>query len=188
VIKNKQRDDHALKFLLCNKREDKPDPMMHWYALYTKPRHEKKVFSALQERQIESYLPMVMRRRQWKDRVKMVEFPLFSGYLFARFDPRDRFTILPLPGMVRIISFLGEPAPIPDWQIESLKIIVEKGGVPEAASFAQIGQPVRVTGGAFSGARGVIVETRQETRLLIQIEGLRQALSVEINRNDVEPV
>ncbi len=162
--------------------------MMQWFALYTKPRHEKKVFLALQERQYETYLPLEMRRRQWKDRVKMVEFPLLPGYLFIRFDYRDRFEILPLPGIVRIISFRGEPAPIPDWQIETLKIIIAGGGKPEPEPWQQIGQPVSVIDGPFSGASGVIIEKRQASRLVVQIDGLRQALSVEINRSDVKPI
>jgi transcription antitermination factor NusG len=100
--------------------------LMHWYALYTKPRHEKKVNDQLEGKGIISFLPMVEQLRQWKDRRKKVWIPLFNSYVFVKIDLKDRYNALQTHGVVRLVSFGGEPAAIPDWQIEQLQQVIEK--------------------------------------------------------------
>ena len=94
---------------------------MSWYAIYTRPRHEKKVNDQLLEKQFEVYLPLITRTRQWKDRKKKVDMPLFSSYVFVNFEYKYRFDVLQTDGVVKIVNFNGTPAVIPDWQIESLR-------------------------------------------------------------------
>ncbi|MCB0292804.1 MAG: antitermination protein NusG, partial [Calditrichaeota bacterium] len=81
---------------------------MSWYALYTRPRHEKKVFDQLQEKRIEAFLPLTKELRQWKDRRRWVETPLFTGYVFINIDLRFRLEALQTYGVVRLVSFGGE--------------------------------------------------------------------------------
>src|ERR687884_298447 len=100
------------------------DTEVRWFALWTRSRHEQVVREQLEQKRIEAFLPTVTRWSRWKDRKKKIDWPLFPGYCFARFDPRDRLPILKCMGVVNIISFEGEPAPIPVHEIESIRLLV----------------------------------------------------------------
>ncbi len=155
--------------------------MEHWYAIYTRPRHEKKVYDLLVEKNQEVFLPLVTRVRLWKDRKKKVEMPLFNSYLFVRFDYKDRFDILHTKGVVKIVNFKGEPAIVPDWQIEQVKKMVEKAQTIRLEDYMRIGQQVEVVEGPFKGMRGAVKMIKGEQRLLLTIDGIMQTISVEID-------
>ena len=101
------------------------DDEVHWFAIWTRSRHEHVVREQLERKQIEAFLPTVTRWSRWKDRKKKVDWPLFPGYCFARFDHRERLPILKCTGVVNIISFEGELAPIPDHEILGIRRLVE---------------------------------------------------------------
>ena len=154
--------------------------MTQWYAVYTKPRAEKKVFERLEDKEIETFLPLIEKVRIWKDRKKKLEIPLFPGYLFVRFDYKNRFDILQTDGIVKIINFRGVPAVVPDWQIDSLRRLLEH---PETLQLENAMQPddlVEVTEGPFKGIKGCVRTVKDVSRLVIIIEGLQQSVSVEI--------
>lgn len=155
--------------------------MIHWYAIYTRPRHEKKVYDFLLEKKQEVFLPMITRVRQWKDRKKKVEMPLFSSYLFVHFDYKYRFDILQTNGIVKIVNFNGVPAVIPDWQIDSLKKMLENPASLRLENFIRPGELVEVIEGPFKGMRGAVQTLKGETRLIVTIEGIMQSVSVEID-------
>ena len=92
-----------------------------WFALWTRSRHEQVVREQLEQKQIEAFLPTVTQWSRWKDRKKKIDWPLFPGYCFARFDPRERLPILKCMGVVSIISFEGEPAAIPEQEIQGIR-------------------------------------------------------------------
>src|SRR6266511_5872822 len=96
----------------------------HWFAVWTRSRHERAVYDQLVERGIEAFLPTVTRWSRWKDRKKQVAWPLFPGYCFARFEPPSRMGVLKCSGVVSIIGFNGEPAPVPDEEIEGVRTLV----------------------------------------------------------------
>src|SRR4030042_2560830 len=96
----------------------------HWYALYTHSRAEKKVAEELERQGIEHYLPLYKTLRQWSDRKKKVELPLIRSYLFVKIREKKSYPVLQTPGVMRIVSFSGRPVPIPDWQIENLRIVL----------------------------------------------------------------
>ncbi len=154
--------------------------MEHWYAIYTKPKHEKKVYKELADRNKEVFLPLVMRLRQWKDRKKWLESPLFTSYLFVRIDFKYRHEILETTGVVKIVSFRGVPAVIPDWQIDAVKQMLRYPETLRLEKYIRPGEVVEVIDGPFKGLRGTVVTLRNETRLLITIEGIMQSVSVEI--------
>jgi len=154
---------------------------MSWYAIYTKPRHEKKVHSQLMEKDVESFLPVITRKRQWKDRKKNVEMPLFSSYLFVNFDYKYRFDILETDGVVKIVNFNGVPAVVPDWQIESLKQMLTFPKTLQLESYIQPGEIVEVTDGPMRGLRGTVVNRKNANRLVLTIEGIMQSVSVEVD-------
>lgn len=143
----------------------------------------------LLEKGEEAYLPLLPVVRQFKSRKKEVELPLFPSYVFCRFDYKNRFRVLETHGVMRIITFKGTPASIPDWQIESLKTVLEMD--PDSLrmeSYLRQGDLVEVTDGPFRGLKGTITNMKGETRLIITIDGIMQTVSVEINREQVEPV
>ena len=85
-----------------------------WFAIWTRSRHEQVVREQLERKQIEAFLPTITRWSRWKDRKKKIDWPLFPGYCFARFDPADTLPVLKCTGVVNIVSFEGKPAPIPE--------------------------------------------------------------------------
>ena len=156
-----------------------------WYALHTRHRHEKKVNQRLLEKGVESYLPLNTHYRKWSDRYKEVKEPLFSCYVFVRIDLRHQLSALQTDGAVGLVSFSGIPAPIPDEQIEALQRIVEGNRHVDYAEYMPPGSRVKVTQGPFQDIEGIMVRTKSENRLIISIDGIRQAISVEIDPRDV---
>ncbi|MBN2425502.1 MAG: UpxY family transcription antiterminator [Calditrichaceae bacterium] len=159
--------------------------MIKWYAVYTKPRHEKKAEELLKNKGIETFLPLVKRVRQWKDRKKKVELPLFNGYLFVHIDYKYRFDILGTHGIVKIINFKGIPAVVPDWQIQSLKQMLEHPELVQLEEYMKLGELVRVSDGPFKDLIGTVKQIRGEDRLIITIEGIMQTVSVEVDRSNL---
>lgn len=159
---------------------------MKWYALYTRPRHEKKVYDQLIEKGVVAFLPVVERVRQWKDRKKRVEMPLFNSYVFVRIDLKDRYYSLQTHGVVRLVSFGGNPASIPDWQIEQLQQVIKHPDTLELEHYLREGDWVEVTTGPFKGVKGRLKELRGQTRLVINIDGIYQSVSFVIDKDQVE--
>jgi len=157
-----------------------------WYACRTRARAEKQVNRMLRLRGVESYLPLLEQVRQWTDRRKRVGFPLFPGYLFARFNVGTTHEVLRTPGVVDIIRHDGSPAPVRDEELDSIRILVAGvnagGSPPEPVEFLHEGQEVIVTEGPFSGIRGTLIEDRSRARVVIRLSALRRALSVELPR------
>jgi len=157
-----------------------------WYACRTRPRAEKQVGRLLRLRRVESYVPLLEQVRQWTDRKKRVGFPLFPGYVFARFSLAMVHEVLRTPGIVTIVRNHAGPAPVADDELDSVRTLV--AGVnagnppPEPVEFLEVGQEVIVARGPFSGIRGVLGEERGRARVVIRLSALRTALSVELPR------
>lgn len=162
-----------------------------WYAAYVKSRHEFRVHECLVRAHIETFLPTVNRLRRWKDRKKLVTFPLFPGYLFVHICTRkDAFLpILKTPGIVKFLSIRpGPPDPVPESQIASLKNLVAAGKDIEPYPYLQAGRKVRIKWGPLAGVEGILVEKRGQHMLVLSIDILQQGASVRIDAADVEPV
>ena len=155
--------------------------MNKWYAIYTRPRHEKKVYELLIEKKQEAYLPLITEVRLWKDRKKKVDMPLFNSYLFVKFDYKKRFEIVQTHGIVKIVNFNGIPAEVPDWQIESLKRMLEKPETVRLENYIYPDEYVEITVGPFKGMRGMVKSLKGEARLVITIDGIMQSVSVEVD-------
>lgn len=161
--------------------------MNHWYALYTRSRHEKRVAESLGLRGFEAYLPLVPKVRQWHDREKIVDWPMFPGYVFVRFPPSESSQVLSIPGAVRIIGVGGRPAPIADEDIENVRLfascVAATGAVPSSVPGVERSEPVIVRSGPFSGVRGIVLEHRGPDRVLIQVgvDVIDQAMRIELD-------
>jgi transcription elongation factor/antiterminator RfaH len=158
---------------------------MSWYAIYTKPRHEKKVNTLLQDKRFETYLPLIKQTRQWKDRKKKVDMPLFNSYIFVNFDYKYRFDVLQTDGVVKVVNFNSQPAVVPDWQIESLRKMLDHPETLKLEHYFKAGELVEVTTGPLKGLRGVIMRRKGEHRLVLTIDGIMQSVSVEVSAADL---
>ncbi len=161
---------------------------MAWYALYVRPRHEKTVYQQLVEKRVESFLPLTKQLRKWKDRKKWVEMPLFSGYVFVNIDLKDRLQALQTHGVVRMVSFGGVPAVIPDWQIEQLNKILQEGTSIQPEEYLKVGDYVEVVEGPLKGVRGYLREKRGESRIAILIDGIYQSASFVVDKYFVKKI
>lgn len=164
-------------------------PSPHWYALWTRSRHEAVVRSQLSERQIEAFLPTVSRWSRWKDRKKKIDWPLFPGYCFARFEINQSLTVLKCTGVVSIVSFEGQPAPVEEREIESIRRLVESELQYDPCPLIKTGSLVEVVAGPLRGVTGRL--TRKDAaraRLVLSVDLIGQAVSVEVDVADVRTV
>lgn len=161
-----------------------------WYALYTRSRFEKKMLTELTDRSIEVFLPMREVLSRWKDRKKRIWIPLFPGYIFLNHvdTPENRYRILNIPGAVRFVGFEGHANPIPDEQIEYVRRFLEASIAVDPYPYMQVGSRVEVIAGPLKGIRGILVEKRGRFRFVIQVDLIRQAVSVEIDASDVRAI
>jgi transcription termination/antitermination protein NusG len=161
-----------------------------WYALYTRSRFEKKMLSELTDRSIEVFLPMREILSRWKDRKKRIWVPLFPGYIFVNHvdTPENRFRILNIPGAVRFVALEGHADPIPEEQIQYIRRFLESSIAVDPYPYMQVGTRVEVIAGPLKGIQGILVEKRGRFRFVIQVDLIRQAVSVEIDSSDVRPI
>lgn len=160
-----------------------------WYAVYTRPRFEKQVYERLTEQGIEAYLPLVKTMRQWSDRKKMVEIPLFSSYVFVHIDRRQYDPVLHTHGVVKYVSFEGKAATIPPEQIDNLKIIVNSNEKVETTwEKRKKGDRVMVTAGPLKGLRGELITDGDRRKVLVRIDKIDQNLTVEVHPSLIEKI
>ena len=138
-------------------------------------------------RTIEVFLPTLTRWSRWKDRKKAVDWPLFTGYCFARFDPADSLQVQRCPSVVSIVTFCGALAPLPDHEIESVRLLVTSDLQFDPVPFIKEGDRVEVIHGPLRGVIGRLVRKGDHARLLIAVEMISQALSVQVDAADVRP-
>jgi len=158
------------------------DNALPWYALYTKPRHEKKLADLLNEKGIEAYTPVRKVLKQWSDRKKWVEEPLIRSYCFVRAQPEYYFEALNTYGAVRYVWFSGKAAAIPDRQINTLKVVEGSNlDVETISSNLKPGSFVKVTAGPLIGTIGELVSLAGNKKVIIRIDHLETVLSVTIS-------
>ena len=159
-----------------------------WYALQLRSRFEKVVAMHLRGKGYEEYLPVYRSRRQWSDRVKEIELPLFPGYIFCKFDINDRLPLLVIPGVMSVVGFGGVPMPVPDRQIAAVERIVTSGMKYGPWPTIGRGQPVVVRYGPLRGLEGLVVEVKNNYHLVVSVQMLQRCVSVEIDRDCVAPI
>ena len=164
------------------------DAALAWYAAYTHPRHEKKVAEQLEQRDIENFLPVYHSVRQWKDRRKELDLVLFPGYVFVHLSLSDRLRVLNLPGVIRFVTFNGQPAALPGDDLLALRNALAHGLRAENHPYLNVGRKVKVVRGPLFGAQGILQRVKTNARIVISIDAIMRAVSVEIDETDVVPV
>ncbi len=158
-----------------------------WFALYTSSRREKQTHDFLLRQGVNSYLPLIKTLKQWSDRKKWVEEPLFRSYLFVHISEAEYFEVLNAPGAVRFITFEGKAVPIPPQQIEAIRQFVDTGQeLPEVELDIEPGTEVDITAGPMKGIGGILMEIRGKKKVKIEINGLGKAVYLELPASHIK--
>jgi transcription antitermination factor NusG len=158
-----------------------------WYAVYTKSRTEKKLATELEEKGIEVYLPLLKTLKQWSDRKKWVEEPLFRSYLFVRIYDKNYLDVLQTDGAVRFITFRHERIPVPDAQIEAVKAFLnDEERISTTETDYHPGDLVEIIRGPMRGLLGTLVEVKGKQRVMIEIESIGQRLMINVPKSMLE--
>lgn len=158
-----------------------PEPTWPWFGLRTRSNHEKVTATVLENKGYEHYLPTYRSRRRWSDRVVETDQPLFPGYVFCRFNPVQRLPIMTTPGVVSIVGFGKDPAPIGDEEIEAVQAVMRSGLAAEPCPFLREGQRIRVKYGSLSGVEGILTKKKSSWRMVVSVTMLQRSISVEID-------
>ena len=155
---------------------------INWYAIYTRPRSEKKVFELLSKNDFTAYLPLISTIRQWSDRKKKVQLPLISSYVFVRTEEKALKNIFPINGVVKILKHLGKPAIIKDYEIENLKILLEDLDNITFINNIELrkGDSIIVENGVFKGLIAECIELNGKHRIIVRIDALGDLIEVNI--------
>lgn len=135
---------------------------------------------------LEEFLPIYQVRRRWSDRIKIVDVPLFEGYVFCRFDDSQMIPVLSAPGVVHVVSFDGAPAAIPETEIEAVRRLVNSKLPASPCPYLKEGSPVRIRSGPMKGVEGRLVEIKNQYRLRLSVHMLQRSVEVEIDPESVE--
>ncbi len=170
------------------------DPSRSWFAVRVKHQFETPVASHLRNCGFESFLPLYRARRKWSDRIKVVEAPLFPGYVFCEFDPQNRMPIDLLPGVNGIVSFGKKLAPVDPAEIHALQAVVASG--IESAPWPRLepGRKVEIDFGPLRGLQGVVVQEaargsqKEQFQLILSVTLLNRSLAVQINREWIRSI
>jgi|SRR5688572_17400931 transcription antitermination factor NusG len=159
-----------------------------WYAVYTKPRWEKKVHRLLTEQQLESYCPLNKVYRKWSDRIKVIEEPLFKSYVFVRICEDDKTSVRMTNGVVNFVYWLGKPALIKEKEIDTIKrFLDEHEHVEVSYTDMKPGRKVMVQQGALMGKKGIVKKVFNN-RVEIVIESIGFTLTANIQKSKVSAI
>lgn len=158
----------------------------NWYAIYTKSRHEKRVEEHLQEKGYETFLPLVLKKNQWSDRVKTVEVPLIKSYVFVKVESKNLIYVLQTQGVVRIIKIGAHYTKIPEYQIEALRTVLEERMAVTPEDYFSPGEKVIVVDGPLKDKIGRVIDVSGKSKLLLSIDAINFAFSTPIYMQDVK--
>jgi transcription antitermination factor NusG len=168
---------------------DKPEAKYlqpHWYALYTRSRHEKTVAMQLGDRSVDYFLPLYDTVRKWKNGRFHVQLPLFPGYLFVQIPLRERLKVLQVPGVVTIVGFKGEPVPLPQTDIEMIRNVLSKGVEAQPHPYLRVGSRVRIKSGPLEGMRGILSRKKGHLRVVVSVDLIMRSIAIDIDANEIE--
>jgi transcription antitermination factor NusG len=161
-----------------------------WYAVHTRSQHEKAVVNQLERRGIKTFLPLASEVHRWSDRRKVVQLPLFSCYAFVHMPllPELWYKVMQTSGVLGFVGVRGEGVPIPESQIESLRALLSSDVPHTLCPFLQVGQRVRIRGGALDGIEGLLVARSGDRTLVISVEPIQRSIAVRVDEYHVEAI
>jgi transcription antitermination factor NusG len=161
-----------------------------WYAIQTRCRFEQKAATQLQNKGIETFLPLVKEIHRWSDRRQIVQVPLFAGYGFVRVSdsPAHLLRVLQTVGVNGFVMMNGSPVPVPEQELEDVRRLLANEISCRAYPFLKIGQKVRIRGGCLDGLEGVLTSENKDHSLVVSIEAIQRSLAIRIEGYDVEAI
>jgi transcription antitermination factor NusG len=156
-----------------------------WQVLHVFANHERRVAQHLSVRSLEHYLPLYTERSKWTDRSVILERPLFTGYVFVRFSPHTRFSVVSTPGVIRLLGEYEGDAVSPE-EIDRIREGLASGCLLRPHPHVYVGTPVRVRSGVFEGVEGVVTEFRHQCRVIIALSAVKQCFSLELDLGDIQ--
>ncbi|MBL4745954.1 MAG: UpxY family transcription antiterminator [Flavobacteriaceae bacterium] len=161
-----------------------------WFAIYTAPRAEKKVFQRLESVGYIVYLPLLSTVKQWSDRKKKVEIPLISSYVFVKIELLGLSKLRGVPGVVGVLKYLGKPAAVKEVEINNLKILVREQQHVKVLTDIQIpkGTPIQVINGQMKGVIGELVHYKGKVKVIVRVEACATLVEVEVPLSFVEKI
>jgi transcriptional antiterminator NusG len=160
-----------------------------WFAVHTRPRFEKKVAHELQEKGIQTFLPLTSVKRQWSDRKQVVSLPLFPGYTFVRIAAvqEARIPVLRTNGVNSFVGPRGAGTPIADAEIGAIQTLL-KSEIPfKAYPYLNVGQTVRIRGGSLDGMKGILTKINGDDSLVISVDLIQRSIAIRVTGYEVEP-
>ncbi len=162
-----------------------------WLVLYTRPRHEKKAASQLQAAVYEVYCPTVKTVRQWSDRKKKVQIPLFASFFFIRIEERSRQEVFRYPGLVRYLFWNGKPAMVRDEEILAIRAFIndfQDEAEIKVENLPAPGERVQINSGVLAGQTGEVVRVKSNNQVVVRVESLGLQLVAEMHGTQVSGV
>jgi transcription antitermination factor NusG len=161
----------------------------HWYAVCVRPRHEKAVTRQLEHRGLSYFFPTYRSVRRWKDRRKELDLALFPGYVFVNvnINAASRVSVLSAPGVVRFVTFQGQPAVVPTSEIQALEMCMSAGSRPRPHPYLREGKRARVKNGPLTNTEGIMVRRKEGFRLVLSIDLIMRSVMLEVDEADVDP-
>jgi transcription antitermination factor NusG len=160
--------------------------MFPWYAVRTKSKHEAAAASYLRGRGLEEFFPTYQCRRVWSDRVKVIDTPLFPGYLFCRFDEQAMLPVLEAPGVVHVVGFGGKPAAVPEEEVAAVRKLARSGLPASPCPYLREGMQVRIRSGPMQGVEGRLTKIKSKFRFVLSVDMLQRSVAVEVDPETVE--
>jgi transcriptional antiterminator RfaH len=154
------------------------DATKRWYAVYTRSRYEKKVSTLLKETEIQEYLPLIKTLRQWGDRKKFVEVPLFRSYIFVFINNKEYHKVLNTAGVVCFVTIGHEKISIPAYQIEAVKTFLGEIEIKDPLELYELGDEVEVLYGPLKGLKGQLISSKNHKKLIVQIDAINQNITL----------
>ena len=171
-----------------DKASFQPSLSDEWYAIQTRPRHEKTVANALQAAGVEAFLPLCPQVRAWSDRRKVVEFPLFPGYMIARtsWSAQARARIIQTNGVVGFVGPRKVATPIPVQQIEAVRCLMMARAQCLPHPYLTVGQRVEIKNGALQGLQGILVRIASDHSLVVSVDLIHRSVAIRLKGYEVE--
>ena len=159
-----------------------------WYALQIRSKLGNVALATLCGKGYEAYLPVYRSERRWSDRLKQLDIPLFPGYLFCRFEARNRLPILTTPGVIGVVGAGKTPVRVNDEEIEAIRAILDSGLAAQPWPFLSVGSRIYMEAGPLAGLEGTISNADKTCRLVVSVSLLQRSVAVEIDRDWARPI
>jgi transcription antitermination factor NusG len=152
-----------------------------WFALQVRTKHELSVANLLRGIGYAPFVPLYQCRKRWSDRIKVVDAPLFPGYLFCRLNLQNRLPVLMTPGVTQIVGYSRVPIPVDEAEINAIQMMVASGLPNQPWPFLQVGDRVQIERGPLGGLEGILLEVRGAHRLILSVTLLQRSVAVQID-------